>query len=109
MCKFHQFFPCSFFIPKCASNPISYTSKLCPPNFSITALLYQCDNFRTREFQVNKKRGKSETKRKDGKLYKRISHISYKLPLILFIVSLILLYKIFMKKKILRKDVSRSN
>lgn len=56
------------------------------------------DKLRIREFQFYSNRGKSETKGKDEKRDKSISHISYKLPLIFFIVSLILLYKTLMEK-----------
>lgn len=48
------------------------------------------------------KRGEME--RKDGKCEKRISHIDYQLPVIFSIFSLILLYKI-----LIRKYVSRCN
>ena len=81
--------------------------EFCPPNCFISGLVYQTegfDNLRTRKFEVNKKRGKSKTEGKDGKCDKNISHISYKLPLMFFIFSLILLYKLC-----LRKDVSQSD
>lgn len=75
--------------------------EFCPPNYFISRLVYQTegfDNLRTRKFEVNKERGKSKTEGKDGNCYKKISHISYKLPLMFFIFSLILLYKLSNKR-----------
>ena len=75
--------------------------EFCPPNYFISGLVYQTegfDNLRTRKFEVNKERGKSKTEGKDGNCDKKISHISYKLPLMFFIFSLILLYKLSNKR-----------
>ena len=75
-------------------------SELCPHDFIVSVLLHQdedFDNLRTREFEGRK----TKTKRKDG-CDRRISHISYKIPLMFFIFSLMVLYKIF-----IRKDISQ--
>ena len=74
----------------------SSVRELCLPNYFISGLVYQTegfDNLRTRKFDVNKKREKSKTEGKDGNCDKKISHISYKLPLMFFIFSLTLSWR----------------
>ena len=91
------------FVRKLLKNGIS---ELCLHDFIVSVLLHQdedFDNVRTREFEGNKKRRKTKTKRKDG-CDRRILHISYKTPLMFFIFSLMVLYKIFIRKDISQGD-----
>ena len=82
---------------------------LSPPELFFPDLLHQNESFdmmRTREFEVNKKRGKSDPDGKERKCDKRILHISCQLPLIFSIFLLILVDKIYEEMSVKATDLT---